>query len=318
MIGRTRPPGTEGRDLDVLGVGDASVDCFVQVDRLPEPGEKVAGTHLGVHPGGVVANLVAGVARLGLRSALVARVGDDVFGQLALEDLRARAVDVSPVVTLVGTATYLCLVHLDAQGEKALTIARTDAMFPAAGEVDDELLRRTRHVHVAPFDLEVALDVARRAHDVGATVSVDLEPTSMGRGGDQLAALVAETDVLLPNSYAVEAWLGVPASVASARQLLERGPRMVAIGCGPRGAIVADAREQLHVPARATTVRDTTGAGDAFNAVVVSGWLLGWPLARIGERAAMAAAQVIGAVGGRTAQPTRQELEHAAAPEVPS
>ena len=309
-LGAASSPGSvPNRTFDILGVGDADVDIYVEVDRMPRPGEKVAGTHLGLHPGGVVANFCAATAKLGLRTALVSVVGDDAFGAIALEDLRGRGVDVERVSTLEGASTYLGLVSIDPHGEKALTIAVTSAMFPSAEQVTDADLRETRHVHLAPFDLGEALATARRAREVGATVSVDLEPTSMQGDPALLDELVRTVDVLLPNSHAIETWLGETPSPETARHLLSLGPRLVAIGCGADGVIVAVDEEAVAVPAYVTQVRDTTGAGDVLNASIVFGWLQGWSAPYIARFAAAAAAHVVATLGSRPGQPTLAQVE---------
>lgn len=296
------------RPIDILAVGDADVDIYVEVPRLPQPGEKIAGTHLGLHPGGVAANFCTASSRLGLRTRLVSVVGDDPFGQMAIDDLLANGVDATTVRVVSGTPTYLSWVAIDPSGDKALTIARTSAMFPRADDVADADLRAARHVHLAPFDLRAAVAVAVRARACGATVSVDLEPASLIGARTLVEELIASTDVLLPNSHAVEAWFGTPVTRDAALELARMGPQLVAIGCGAAGSIFAASGDVRTVPALDVPVRDTTGAGDAFNAAVVWGWLRGVEMLALARFATAAAAQVIGAVGARTAQPTRDQV----------
>jgi ribokinase len=227
---------------------------------------------------------------------------------MVIDDLLANGVDATTVRVLPGASTYLSWVAIGPSGDKALTIARTSAMFPAAADVTDVDLRAARHVHLAPFDLPAALAIAVRARACGATVSVDLEPASLIGERNLVEKLIACTDVLLPNSYAVEAWFGSPVTLELARELTRMGPRLVAIGCGAEGSVFAAAGEARSVPALDVPVRDTTGAGDAFNAAVVWGWLRGASMLGLARAATAAAAQVIGAVGARTAQPTPDQV----------
>ncbi|MFD0274073.1 ribokinase [Kitasatospora sp. NPDC127111] len=76
-------------DYDLLVVGSANVDLVIGVERRPGAGETVLGSDLAVHPGGKGANQAVAAARLGARTALLARVGDDANGRLAPEDVRA-------------------------------------------------------------------------------------------------------------------------------------------------------------------------------------------------------------------------------------
>jgi sugar/nucleoside kinase (ribokinase family) len=98
------------RVWDVLGVGDADVDLFLGVERLPGRDEKVMGEYLGEHPGGVVANFCCAASRLGARTALVTVVGEDRYGKMAVADLEAHDVDTSLVKVRLGGITYFCVV----------------------------------------------------------------------------------------------------------------------------------------------------------------------------------------------------------------
>lgn len=313
MSGEAEQPRAVSRGVrgwDVVGFGDCDVDIYARVPRLPRPGEKVAGQHLGLHPGGVVANFCSATARLGLRSALISCVGDDALGELATADLRSRNVDVSRVAVLSSVPTHLCFVQLDGSGDKALTIVETAAMNPDPAQVDDAVLDQTRHLHLAPFDLEGAIDVACRAQAAGVTVSVDLEPTSLTGPVDRVRDLLGLVDVALPNSYAITALFGGHVSVPEAAQrLLEFGPELVAVGQGAEGAVLAQSDERVSVPAFDVEVVDTTGAGDAFNAAVVFGWLNQMSLALLGTFASAAAAIALGAVGARGALARPEDIE---------
>ena len=87
-------------DYDLLVVGSANADLVIGVERRPGAGETVLGSDLAVHPGGKGANQAVAAARLGARTALLARVGDDAHGRLLLDSQRAAGVDT--VGVLVG------------------------------------------------------------------------------------------------------------------------------------------------------------------------------------------------------------------------
>lgn len=78
-------------DYDLLVVGSANADLVIGVERRPGAGETVLGSDLAVHPGGKGANQAVAAARLGARTVLLARVGDDAHGRLLLDSQRSPA-----------------------------------------------------------------------------------------------------------------------------------------------------------------------------------------------------------------------------------
>lgn len=118
-------------DYDLLVVGSANADLVIGVERRPGAGETVLGSDLAVHPGGKGANQAVAAARLGARTALLARIGDDAYGRLLLESQRAAGVDT--VGVLVGGApTGVALITVDPSGDNSIVVspARTRGSLP--------------------------------------------------------------------------------------------------------------------------------------------------------------------------------------------
>ncbi len=109
-------------DYDLLVVGSANADLVIGVERRPGAGETVLGSDLAVHPGGKGANQAVAAARLGARTALLARVGDDAHGRLLLDSQRAAGVDT--VGVLVGGApTGVALITVDPSGDNSIVVS---------------------------------------------------------------------------------------------------------------------------------------------------------------------------------------------------
>lgn len=109
-------------DYDLLVVGSANADLVIGVERRPAAGETVLGSDLAVHPGGKGANQAVAAARLGARTALLARVGDDAHGRLLLDSQRAAGVDT--VGVLVGGApTGVALITVDPSGDNSIVVS---------------------------------------------------------------------------------------------------------------------------------------------------------------------------------------------------
>jgi sugar/nucleoside kinase (ribokinase family) len=292
--------------VDVIGVGDADVDVFAEVDHVPGRDEKVRAKRVEYHAGGVVANFVCALSRLGTRCAFHGPVGEDEFGRMAIADLRANGVDTHGVVVKPGGKTYYCIIMLDESGEKALLGIPTDSLYLQPEEVSEVQIARARHMHTKGASPS-APRAARVAKEHGLTVSVDLE-LPIGAHSSDVRPWLPCVDVLFINQQTVKV-LGAGRSAEEvARDLLSSGPRMVCVTLGEAGSLVVSEGGAVRAEAFAVPVVDTTGAGDCYAAAFVHGFLQGWPLDRVATFASAAGAIIVTHWGGHTGAPTYGEV----------
>ncbi|MFE9306323.1 ribokinase [Streptomyces sp. NPDC088353] len=296
-------------DYDLLVVGSANADLVIGVERRPAAGETVLGSDLSVHPGGKGANQAAAAARLGARTALLARVGDDAHGRLLLDAQRAAGVD--PAGVLVGGApTGVALITVDPSGDNSIVVSpgANGRLTPGDVRAAGDLLRASR---VVSAQLEIPLEtVVEAVRNLAPGSRFVLNP-SPPRPLPQ--ELLKACDPLIVNEHEAKVILGgaeagdTPESWA--RDLLALGPRSVVITLGGEGALVASADGVARVPSVKVDAVDTTGAGDAFTAALA--WRLGAG-ASLEEAAAYAAR--VGAVavtrrGAQESYPTAAEVD---------
>src|SRR5207244_1168510 len=214
-------------DFDLLVLGDVNPDLVLRGDVRPAFGQVeqlVDDARLVV--GGSGAIMACGAARLGLDTVLCGVVGDDVFGQFMLDELRAAGVDTKGVVVYGDRATGLSVILSDGEDRAILTSTGTiDA--PDADALDLDLVRAARHVHVSSYFLQRGLRdqlprLFAEAHRAGATTSVDpnWDPDGSWDGG--LMELLQETDVFLPNAAEARAIAGLEDVDAAARSFAGR------------------------------------------------------------------------------------------------
>src|ERR1700722_6049572 len=307
----TRPAAAAGPDL--LIVGDCNPDVLVLGDDvMPEFGqqEKLAGS-ISLVVGGSAAITAVAAARLGLRVALAATIGDDPAGRFMLTALAADGVDASAVVIRPGLATGMT-VALSRGADRAIITATGAMTSLTAADVPSGLLQRARHVHVSSyFLLEQSLGpglagLFRSARESGATTSLDTNWDPAGRwGGDQLRSVLALTGLLLPNEEEARHLSG-RATVAGAIPVLTAAGSRLVVKLGARGALAAAGRGTYPVPPPAglpAPCVDATGRGDCFNAGLIAGLLRGLDLpdaARLGCATGSLSTQ---AAGGTAAAP---------------
>ncbi|MFH9068082.1 ribokinase [Streptomyces alboflavus] len=262
-------------DYDLLVVGSANADLVTAVERRPGAGETVLGSDLAVHPGGKGANQAVAAGRLGARTALLARVGDDAYGRLLLESQRSAGVDT--VGVLVGGApTGVALITVDPSGDNSIVVApgANARLTPEDVRAAGSLFAAARVVSV---QLEIPLDTVAevvRALPEGTRLVLNPSPPAPLPG-----EVLAACDPLVVNEHEARVILGgagadVPdAPEEWAKGLLALGPRSVVVTLGGDGALVAGPDGVARVPSVKVAAVDTTGAGDAFTAALA--WRLG-------------------------------------------
>lgn len=295
-------------DYDLLVVGSANADLVISVERRPAAGETVLGSDLAVHPGGKGGNQAVAAARLGARTALLARVGDDAYGRLLLDSQRAAGVDT--VGVLVGGApTGVALITVDPSGDNSIVVSpgANGRLTPADVRAAGSLFHASRVVSTQlEVPLETVVEVVRNLAPKGRFVLNPSPPRPLPQ------EVLAACDPLIVNEHEARVILGGQVSERPedwARILLAKGPRSVVVTLGAEGALVADAGGVVRVPAVPVAALDTTGAGDAFTAALA--WRLGAgaALAEAAGYAARVGAVAVTRRGAQESFPTAQEVD---------
>ncbi|MEU5662972.1 ribokinase [Streptomyces longwoodensis] len=297
-------------DYDLLVVGSANADLVIGVERRPGAGETVLGSDLAVHPGGKGANQAVAAARLGARTALLARVGDDAYGRLLLESQRAAGVDT--VGVLVGGApTGVALITVDPSGDNSIVVSpgANARLTPRDVRAATSLFHASR---VVSAQLEIPVETVEEVVRILPPDTRFVLNPSPPRPLD--TEVLAACDPLIVNEHEAKVLLGEAYEVASgpedwARLLLAKGPRSVVVTLGAGGALVASSEGVVRVEAVAVDAVDTTGAGDSFTAALA--WRLGAgaSLAKAAAYAARVGAVAVTRRGAQESFPTADEVE---------
>ncbi|MGV9425139.1 ribokinase [Streptomyces sp. NPDC003656] len=293
-------------DYDLLVVGSANADLVVAVERRPGAGETVLGGDLAVHPGGKGANQAVAAARLGARTALLARVGDDGHGRLLLDSLRSAQVATAGVLT-GGAPTGVALITVDPSGDNSIVVSpgANARLTPEDVRAAEPLLRAARVVS-AQLEIppETVTEVVRRLPEGTRFVLNPSPPRPLS------PEVLAACDPLVVNEHEARVLLdgSTEDPAAQARALLALGPRSVVVTLGAEGALVCDESGVRLVPPVRVSAVDTTGAGDAFTAALA--WRLGAgaPLAEAAAHAARVGAVAVTRRGAQESYPTADEV----------
>lgn len=299
--------------MQIVVLGIFVADTAYTAARLPRMGETVLGQGFFLGPGGKGSNQAVAAARAGGQVALLTRLGCDAFAGIAREVWSGAGVQ--PLVTEdPDSYTGAAFIFLEAgTGANAVLVSPGAAGRISVADVEAEAARIAgARVFVTQLEQPVppalrALEIARAG---GARTVLNPAPAT-----EIPDAMLALSDLLTPNESEAEALSGIPvtgpdSAAAAADVLRARGAGAVLVTLGGQGALYRDATRTLHVPAlNAGPVRDTTGAGDAFNGGLAVALAEDQPIERALRFASATAALSVTRMGTAAAMPARAEIE---------
>ncbi len=297
-----RGPGAPPR---ILVVGDLVLDVVLAPDRELERGTDVTGRVV-MRQGGSASTTARWLGRLGMHPTLVCAVGRDASGRALVAAVARDGVEVR-AVRVAGAPTGRIGVLVEPGGERSFVTQRGAALRLRPEDLREEWFTGAAAVHLPAYSLLdqplglAGMAAARLGHEAGALVSVDLSSSAplLAHGRHAALRLIeqAAPDLVFATRDEARALLGPRRE----ERLLELAPAAV-VKRGRKGATVllrADADHvRLEVATTPVKAEDTTGAGDAFDA----GFLAGWLDARRKGLAEAAALQRGAVLGNRTAQ----------------
>jgi len=303
--------------LDVACLGILVADVVVRtVHALPEPGRLTLTDHIDLHTGGCATSSAIDMARLGLRTAVVGRIGQDGFGAFMRQALGNAGVSDAFVAEDPEHGTSASAVLVDAQGERSfLHCLGANAHFTDT-DVPDALLSQAGIVFVAgsmlmpAFDGEPCARVLARARQMGRTTALDTAWDDKGRWMRVLRPCMPLLDYFLPSYDEAVELSGERDPERIAAMFLEMGVGTVVIKLGAEGCLIRRGDDKWRVPACTVGhVMDTTGAGDAFCAGFLTGVTKGLPLEVCGRMGNAVGAACVSAVGASTGIRSLEQIQ---------
>jgi fructokinase len=269
----------------------------------------VPGRYLGPYPSGAPAIFADQAARLGIPTSLIATIGEDDFGTLALERLRRDGVETGAIRRVPGATTGTAFVTYAADGARHFIFHLADAAPGqlAASDLDPAMFAECRTLHImgsslfSPGIIRAVERAIALATEAGARLSFDpniREPLLRQPGvAEAIRGIAARAEILMP-SEADLAFLCPGTAIDTAIDgLLSQGTQCVFLKRGAGGTLYADRTQRIATPAFAVREIDPTGAGDCTGATFLAGLLRDLPLEAMLRRANAAGALAVGARG---------------------
>lgn len=267
---------------DIIVIGDINIDVNLTIPAYPMPGHEAVATSIQMHTGGSAVNTAIALANLDMEVGFIGRIGQDVLANQVLEDLKRAGVDCEHIQIDPKVSTGLIFIAVTVDGERTMFGARGANAFTEAKAIPAEYFFDCRWVHLSGYSflsyhqhktVLTALDLAENSPNTRVSLDIGTEPALRARS--QILEVLPRIDVIFPNETELTLLAEGRPVDESLDYLLDGHANAVVTKSGGNGSILAIGNKRIRLPAFDIDVKDTTGAGDSFNAGVVLGRLVG-------------------------------------------
>jgi len=290
--------------LDVVGFGALNLDRLFQVNQIACKDEEGQIKNLHESCGGSAANTIIGLARLGLDTGLIGKIGSDREGETLLDNLQNEDVDIHGIIKSSNGRSGTVHGYVDRKGERALYVDPGVNDTITIQEIDPEYASNTRLLHITSFVGKSIQAQEELLDNIDDQITVSLDPGMIyaSKGIKALKKILQRTNVLLINQNELDLLLRSRKDQdTKINTLLNYGIEILVIKQGKKGCLVTDGVKTYLLDAYDVDCRDTTGAGDAFNSGFIYGFLEGKNIeesAMLGNFVASCCVQELGATTG--------------------
>ena len=306
--------------IEVIGIGAMNMDHIYRVERILADGETTVEDSR-LLPGGSAANTVYALAKLGISTGFIGAVGDDKEGEMLVKDLESVGVDVSQVKVMTGAKTGLVQCFSDKRGRRALYVLPGANSLLASSDIDLAYTGQSKILHLSSFAGEEQLVIYETlVKNIPASLKISFAPGSIyvAMGINALEPIIKKSHIMFLNREEVEE-LTATDFQAGAQRLQNLGCQIVAVtlGAGIRKGnavavcYIASSEGEYMIEAKTTKKKpegDTIGAGDAFAAGFLYGFLRSKDLSECGHLGDMLARLSTTKIGARAGLPSLHEL----------
>lgn len=255
----------------VVGIGAAVFDILMTVDAFPQEDTKLRGLETKFQCGGPCATGLVAISKLGESVCYMGTVGDDMYGTFVKGEMERYGVDTSCVKVNPGLTFHSVVLLNVSNGSRTCVWNRGGAAAPTAEDVNLDVLRQAKYLHLDGNQLECAIFAAEKAHEMGVTVSMDA-----GGAYPNIERLLPLVDVLIPSEEFSMKVTGCATAREAAAVLQERyHPQILVITQGSRGGFIWENGREVRYPVFPVKAIDSNGAGDTFHGAFVAARLKG-------------------------------------------
>lgn len=299
--------------MKIAVIGSCMVDVTSYIDQIPVAGEtrEVKGFHLGC--GGKGANQAIAAAKLGMDVFMLAKIGDDIFGEMTFKNFQLYNVNTKHIKAVKEVSNGIATIIVDCFSQNRILINKGANSFLVSADITNAA-EDIKQCDLLILQLEINLSTVYAAIEFAVEhhIPVLLNPAPAVKKLD--VAMACKCDFFVPNETELGILTGLPVNSEkeiekAALSLVDRGFKNVIVTMGSRGSLWITKNCCEHVPAYSVDAVDTTGAGDAFIGCFADTYLKTKDILKSMKRAAAFAAMSVMKHGAQTSYPTADELE---------
>lgn len=280
--------------FDVACIGILVADAIARtVNSLPERGKLEVIDKIELFTGGCAANSAIDMAKLGMLTAIIGKVGNDGFGKFMSDSLKSMNVNIKGLRVDDNTSTSASMVTVDTNGERSfLHCLGANAEF-TVDDIDFDIIENSEIIFVAGTMLMPRFDGAqcagflKRVKEMGKYTVLDTAWDSKGRWMDVLKPCMKYIDLFIPSLEEAVMLSAKEEYEEIADVFLSMGVKTTVIKLGKKGCFIKDLKGEKYLIPTYTKFKavDTTGAGDSFVAGFLTGMTRGLNLYECGKLA---------------------------------
>ena len=259
------------KTIDVLVVGELNVDLILnQIESFPELGKEKIARQMNITLGSSSAIFASNLSSLGARVSFIGKIGNDQFGDVVLQSLKSKGVDIGSIQKSDALNTGATVV-LNFNEDRAM-ITHPGAMENLSlNNIPLDKFSKGRHLHFSSYFLQPGIqkDLAtlfKLAKEAGLTTSFDAQWDPNEKWDINLSGVLPYVDIFLPNEKEI-CYLTGKTTVEEAVDSIKHLANIILIKMGNKGSVCWHKGEFFHKePFLNKNVVDAIGAGDSFNA----------------------------------------------------
>ncbi len=295
----------------ILVVGSSNTDMVIKTNNFPAPGETILGGRFLMNAGGKGANQAVAAARLGGMVTFVGKIGNDIFGKQAVQQLEDEGINVDYVAVDAENPSGVAMITVDRKGENSIVVApgSNGTLSPADFDKATAELNESEYVLM---QLEIPIPTVEYIARISIQKQkkVILNPAPAAELSDEL---LHNLYLITPNETEAELLTGIKvtdlnSAMKAATVLHEKGVEIVIVTMGSAGAfLLADGKFEI-IKAPKVEAVDTTAAGDTFNGALVVALSEGKTIQESIAFANKAASVSVTRIGAQSSVPYRKEI----------
>lgn len=293
--------------MKIVVVGSINIDNTFKVDELPRLGETLITSCYNSSYGGKGANQAVAAARLGADVSMVGCVGNDIIGDKVIKNLQNEKINVDSIIKVNDAVSGNAFITIDNKGDNTI-IVYSGANEKLNCDIIESNEDAIKNADLMMTQLEIPIESIEKAMKIAKenNVKVLLNPAPVKNLPDSIYKLI---DVITPNETELIKLTGMTNVKDGAKMLLEKGVKSVIVTLGDKGSYYLDCNGEIFNKSFHVDAKDTTAAGDSFNAAIAIKLISGEEIDKGLLYANAVGALTTTKLGAQESLPYKQEVE---------